>query len=123
MTFDPVAFAAYQVFDESGAMERVDGDRGLLKELFDLFFTDAEARLIELQSTAGSGNGPDLQAKAHSIKSALGNIGAQRAAQVAAYLERRGKESQFADAPSAATYLRESVAAFRAATEAWRTRG
>lgn len=84
--------------DLSKAMEVVDGDRRLLKELVGEFLVLFPKQLVELQEVITKRNNKQLERKAHSFKGAVCNFGAERAYSLAYELENLGKESRMDEA-------------------------
>ena len=78
-------------FDLNGALERVDQDKELFFELFEMFFEDYEAQAAAIRESIEQSSGKGLEESAHSIKSALGNIGAMKAFEMAYTLEKIGR--------------------------------
>lgn len=68
-----------------------DEDPGLFVEVVDLFLTDAQARLRELERALASGDVKLLERTAHSLKSASANVGALRFSKLCLEIELRGR--------------------------------
>ena len=66
-------------FDIAVAMERVDGDLELMKELAGLFLGECPQRMAEVRQAIDRKDGPGLQRAAHYLKGSVGNFGARRA--------------------------------------------
>jgi CheY-like chemotaxis protein len=78
-------------FNRSDLLERTGHDVGLLRELTDLWRTDAERLRADLHSAIDDGNAAALCSVAHTLKGAVGNFGANVAMAAAARLEALGK--------------------------------
>ena len=66
-------------FDMAAALERVDGDLELMKELAGLFLGECPRRMAEIRQAIDVRDGPALQRAAHYLKGSVGNFGARRA--------------------------------------------
>jgi PAS domain S-box-containing protein len=77
------------------ALERVGGDRQLLRELGDICLANIPGWLGDVRSALASRDGPRLRRAAHSIKGAVASIGGEEAAATAARLEERGRANLF----------------------------
>ena len=81
-------------FDLSRALEAVDGDTLLLKELVDEFIEEIPRQLADLKAELVAHNAYQVERKAHSLKGAVGNFGADQAFSLAYELENRGREDR-----------------------------
>lgn len=79
-------------FLEQEALERLLGDRELLKELIESFLRSAPPIIAQIEEAVTSGNTAQIDFQAHTLKSALSSLGASHAAELAYSLERMGKE-------------------------------
>lgn len=77
------------------ALERVGGDRELLRELIEVFLNVAPTWLAELRRAAERREAPAVRRLAHTFKGSLGQFGAEVAAAVASRLEAMGLEADF----------------------------
>jgi len=84
--------------DLSKAMEAVDGDSELLKELVAMFIDDYPRQMEEIQNAIEEKNSDCLTRTAHSLKGAVGNFGAKKQYDLAYQLEMIGKEERMNDA-------------------------
>jgi signal transduction histidine kinase/CheY-like chemotaxis protein/HPt (histidine-containing phosphotransfer) domain-containing protein len=84
--------AASLTWDRSKALERVDGDESLLRELVEIFLVESARQLASLQHAISTGNLKEIERTAHSLKGELGYLGLAGAAQKAKDLERMGRE-------------------------------
>ncbi len=87
---EPVEPAATgsEIWNRSGAIERLIGDEDLLKRLLVMFMDEFPRRLAELVQTTEDHNFADLHAQAHSLKGVTGNLGAEKIHHLAARLEK-----------------------------------
>jgi signal transduction histidine kinase/HPt (histidine-containing phosphotransfer) domain-containing protein len=86
---EQMAAAALPV-DTTALMGIVDGDKGLLTELGQLFLEDYPIQMTELRKAIDGGDAGQLERTAHSLKGALGTIAASNARTLAYELERMG---------------------------------
>ena len=102
-----------KVFDFEAAINRVEGDEELYRELFDLFLSDCDETLATIRSGIEAGNHTQVERTAHSIKSSLGNLGGMRAFDAALKLEMAGKSmGQQGDESALFATLEAEVSAF-----------
>ena len=109
-----------EVLDFAAAMDRVDNDTDLFFELIDMFFEDYESSLATLQAAVSGQLFGEIEAGAHAMKSALGNLGGMVAYEAAFELERAGRESIADDLTAKLQAFEAAVAAFQGAAEAKR---
>lgn len=100
------------VFDSVAALGRMENDREFLAELVDIFAADFPAALVQLQGAWKEGNGRVLAERAHSLKSALGNLGAMQAVEVARSLEVLGNSESAEGVAELIQKFHEAVEAF-----------
>src|SRR5262249_6831686 len=79
-------------FDLAAALERVDGDVELMRELAGLCRGGCPQRMAEIRRAIAQRDGPGLQHAAHSLKGSVGNLAARQAFEAAGRLERDGRE-------------------------------
>jgi HPt (histidine-containing phosphotransfer) domain-containing protein len=75
----------------SEVMERLDGDREFLLELATEFLASFEVSWERLKGAVQRGEYGEVDFQAHTLKSALGNLGAVGAAEICGELERIGR--------------------------------
>ncbi len=66
------------IIDLKDGMERVQDDKELLLELFDIFTEDFQRKYPLMQAAYNKGDGAAFQMLAHGFKGATGNISARR---------------------------------------------
>jgi HPt (histidine-containing phosphotransfer) domain-containing protein len=88
------------VFDKDAVMERVDGDTELLFSLIEILESDLREKLPAIGAALDAGDMKTASETAHSLKSALGNLGAMVAHGIALSLERAGRDGNVAQAES-----------------------
>lgn len=93
--------AADQVFNLSEALERVGGDKELLKEIAEIFKEDYPHQLKQIRDGIAGGDAHLVERASHSVKGSAGNFGAQRVYDAAYRLEVIGKEGKMEEAEGA----------------------
>lgn len=95
MTDEPHRYERYPILHVAVALERMDSDQDLYREIVHLFYEDTPDQMAELRKALES---DDMQAavrRVHSIKSSAANVGAERLVAVTAELERVGRRKEF----------------------------
>ena len=82
-------------FDMAAALERVDGDAGLLKELAGLFLDECPQWMAKIRQAIDQRDAAKLHQAAHSLKGSVGNFGARAAFEAAQRLETDGREQNW----------------------------
>ena len=110
---------ASEILDEAGLLDRVQGDRQLIKELFDLFKADCPRLIGEIRRALAAQDCKALELAAHSLKGVLGNFAAKSALETALKLERLarageldGTEAAFQDLEPQIEQLQSVLATF-----------
>lgn len=80
-----------QNFDKEGALARCDGDEDLLRELIQICIEDNEDKLKQIEAAGKTGDAAALQTAAHSMKSAMGNVGGMACHSILFELEKLGR--------------------------------
>jgi HPt (histidine-containing phosphotransfer) domain-containing protein len=96
--------AIQEAVDARELLERIGDEREFLAELVNTFRDDFPKQLEAMTIALNDGNATQLALAAHSLKGALSNLAAQRAAGLAAGVESAGKSG---DLPGAALGLRD----------------
>jgi two-component system sensor histidine kinase/response regulator len=86
--------------DRVAALRAVGGDQALLTDLARLFLEDCPERVADLRAAVASGDPAHVQRAAHAVKGSVGTFGARVARDLAAELERAGREGRLADMPA-----------------------
>ncbi len=81
-----------QQLDESLALSRVGGDRGLLCEVAELFLNDYPDMLEKLRTAVSARDASALEHYAHSLKGSVSTFGAKGAFDAALALEKKGAQ-------------------------------
>ncbi len=116
-TLDPAATgsaaepaAPLPSFDLASALERVDGDVELMKELAGLFLDDCPQRMAEIQQAILRRDTTGLRTSAHTLRGSVANFGAPAAAEAARRLETAGRDGDWGDVEPAWAALEEAIA-------------
>ena len=105
------------IFDAENALKRVDGDRELYSELVNIFFEEYSQMLENIREARRKGDGKKVQEVAHSMKSALGNLGAMRAFGLAQVMESNGTHGRIEMIDGNLKTLEEEVAKYKQLAE------
>ncbi len=101
--------------DRESLLKIVGQDEGLLRELAVLFLADKPRLMAEIQDSVTRGDCVKLDGAAHTLKGSVGNFGAPRAAQLAARLEKMGREKNLQGAAETFAELDKEIARVSAA--------
>ncbi len=96
-------------FDMAAALERVDGDIELMKELAGLFLDECPQRMAEIRQAITQSDAAKLANAAHTLKGSVGNFGAREAFEASRRLELIGHEQDWGRAEEAWTELEEAI--------------
>jgi HPt (histidine-containing phosphotransfer) domain-containing protein len=105
--------------DWGAALEKVGGDRELLRELVRLFLRQDPAPAAELRRAREAGDLAALQRVAHNLKSNMGTFGARSAHELALHVLQAGREGNLAGAEEACRALEQSLERLRPALAAF----
>ena len=100
---------ADRLLDWSDALELVEGDEELLRELIAAFLRDAPQRMAAIEQAVGSHDGAALRQAAHSLKGSMQAIGARAPAQLAWQLETIAANAQWANVDTALASLTQTM--------------
>jgi PAS domain S-box-containing protein len=100
---------AEEVLDRDALLGSVEGDMDLLKEILDQFGEDRSKLLSEIRSAISYGDAEALEHTAHTLKGALGALGAKRAFDAALRLEMMGRRGDLSRAGEASAELQEEI--------------
>jgi signal transduction histidine kinase/DNA-binding response OmpR family regulator len=78
--------------DRATVLGRLDGDEALLAEVVELFVAEAPGLLTAVAEAVASGDGKRIERAAHTLKSCVGQLGADRAHRLSQQLESAGRE-------------------------------
>ncbi|MFQ3592904.1 MAG: PAS domain-containing protein, partial [Gemmataceae bacterium] len=97
------------VYDLNEALDRCGGDRGLLRELIDLFLADMPQQLVNLQKAIDDQNPEIVYRLAHTLKGAVATFGAEPARLAALELELTSRTGQQAETLACLERLRQRL--------------
>ena len=100
------------------ALELMDGDAQLLRELLGLFFETAPLNIQKILSALEAGDTETLGRQAHSLKGSASSVGAQGLGQLARALEVCATDSDLVRAGSLARELGPALARLEEAVDA-----
>ncbi|MBW2005417.1 MAG: Hpt domain-containing protein [Deltaproteobacteria bacterium] len=103
------------IFDLSKALEVVDGDMELFKEIADLFQKNLPDNIAQIREAIANSDSNALNAAAHSLKGSVSNFGAKRAFEAAYRLEVIGREERLAEAGAGLSELEKELKDLEAA--------
>jgi HPt (histidine-containing phosphotransfer) domain-containing protein len=87
--------ASHRVFDAQAALDRVDGDRELLRNMVGVFAMQWRERLTEITRAAGCRDSAVVEIVANNLKQSLGSFAAWKASRIAQELEELGRKRSF----------------------------
>jgi len=90
-----------QVLNKEDALKRLAGDEDLWKEIIPMSMEDAPRYLTEIAKSLKTGNLDKARVSAHTLKSLMGNIGADEAHHFAYQTEYACRQEEKADATKA----------------------
>ncbi|HEU5116880.1 MAG TPA: response regulator, partial [Isosphaeraceae bacterium] len=96
-------------FDLSEALNRIDDDVELLKELAGLFLEDCPRRMGEIRQAITRQDASGLQEAAHTLKGSVSNFGAFDAVEAARLLEKLAREQKWGDVEAAWAKLQKAI--------------
>ncbi len=83
------------VFDSAAFLNRLGGDKDLVKEILEIFRDDVPCQISALKSALEQGDADLIHRQAHTLKGASANISASALQDVAFQLETAGKDGNF----------------------------
>ncbi len=95
--------------DKAKMLERIGGDRDLLKELAELFTAECPSMLSGIREAVRDMQADALQKAAHALKGSVGNFAAEAAVQAALKLEMMGRNRDMTQAPQALQELEREI--------------
>jgi HPt (histidine-containing phosphotransfer) domain-containing protein len=101
------------IIDLKDALERVQDDKELLLELFDIFIEDFSAKYAALKEACAKGDCAAFQMLAHGFKGATGNISASRMHANCTELDHRGKACDISDLSPKVEFLGQQFEEFK----------
>jgi len=101
--------------DEAELLDRVGGDRALLRELVGIFLDVSPGSLAELREAIDRGDAAALYRQAHTFKGMVGHFGAAEALEAARRLESLGRDGDLSGAGEVFATLERAVERLRPA--------
>ncbi len=98
-------------WDRAKALERLDGDESLLRELLKIFLEENPKQLASLQRALESADAESFERTAHTLKGELGYLGLTATAEKARELERLGEERNLHAAASVLLTFKAEISA------------
>lgn len=105
------------ILDIADALERIGGSEDLLRSLFDLFLSEYDNYVGNIDKAHATNNQDGLVRAAHTLKGALGTLAAGRARKQAEQLEHAAEAGEQARYPELIDDLKQALAAFKALIE------
>ena len=104
------ALPAKFVWEKTEALERLDGDEELLKELCQIFLQEYPALLQKLRKAVSENDAEGVQRTAHSLKGEVSYLGAPDATKTARSLEDMGHDKDLSQALKTFAVLERELA-------------
>lgn len=95
-------------------LNRVGGDKKLLRRMIQTFLRDSPQRLRDIRNAIQQKKGVQLGSLAHAFKGSLGIFGAEKAVQCCRRLQELGGRGSYAEATQVLDSLKEEIAQFEA---------
>ena len=102
------------IIDLKDALERVQDDKELLLELFDIFMEDFVGKYAALKEAQAKGDCAAFQMLSHGLKGATGNISARSMHENCIELDHKGKACDITDLAPKVELLGQQFEAFKA---------
>jgi signal transduction histidine kinase/DNA-binding response OmpR family regulator/HPt (histidine-containing phosphotransfer) domain-containing protein len=96
-------------FDPAAALDLVDGDETLLREMVAVFLDEAPRLLSGVENALAKQDLHSLERAAHALKGTVGSFAARRAYEAAKRVEEAAREGREVDAREAAVVLQEEM--------------
>lgn len=89
-----------QIVNKYLALQRLDSDEELYQEILTVFLEDTPIQLANLENAWSTRTLPEVLRLSHSLKSAAGNIGAERLSIASFGVEKAAKNGNIEDLPA-----------------------
>jgi HPt (histidine-containing phosphotransfer) domain-containing protein len=106
-------------FSVAAMVERLDNDEEIAREIAGIFVESSRQLYAELAGAVPQCNPELVRARAHSIKGSAGNIGATALQDLAAAMERAGRDGDLSEAERLLPELHANLEAVNAVLDAW----
>ncbi len=97
------------MIDWEGVLQRVGGDRDLMREVIEAFLEEVPASLRQLDEAIGQGQPSEVRRLAHTVKNALATLGAASSKDTAFELEQAGGDGKLSAAKDLLNKLESEV--------------
>jgi signal transduction histidine kinase/DNA-binding response OmpR family regulator/HAMP domain-containing protein len=111
-TVAPISSPARDIINLNEAFERMGGDRMLYVQLARIFKEESVELLERLKTAIANADASAVDATAHALKGALGNLAASAAKDHAHKLELLARDKRLSDAPRAFAELESAIRSF-----------
>jgi len=102
-------------FDLEATLKRLDGDRGLFRELIVYFLEDSPKVAEHLKASLRAGDAPASERAAHSLKGLTANVGSGPASILAGRMEESARKKDLATATELVDQLEQEMTRLTAA--------
>ena len=109
------AHRAKDIFDPQKALEVVDGDKDLFKEIALIFIKGLPQNTAVIRKAIAENNAQQVEHTAHSLKGSIGNFAAAMSYEASYRIERMGKDGNLEGARAALSRLEEELDKLQAA--------
>jgi signal transduction histidine kinase/HPt (histidine-containing phosphotransfer) domain-containing protein len=103
------------------ALERMDGDSDLLRDLLEMLLADLPAQIATMRGALQAGNTPALVAAAHNVTGSAGNLSALALQQLTQQVVQAGRANALAPVPDLLVQIEAREARLREAIARWTT--
>lgn len=106
-----------KIFDKAAVMDRLGNDTELLQELLQMLFSDIDQKIVSIKASISKDDFDGIEKKAHSLKSALGNLGADISHNYAFQIELAGRNATNENLENLIEAFSESIENFKEAVK------
>jgi CheY-like chemotaxis protein len=103
------ACVARDIINWDAALNQMEGDVDLLKEIAEMFLEESPELLDRMRQATAQGDSNALERAAHTIKGSVGNFAAKSAFEAAQRLERIGRDGDLSEAAEAYQVLEREI--------------
>jgi CheY-like chemotaxis protein len=114
---------AETALDREAVLKRMNHNRELIGQVVMCFQEDVSSIINTLREAMNRRDGAELSRTAHSLKEAVGTLGAKGAFQAALTMERVGEEGKLSETPSAFATLEQELQHFQRELAHWGLEG
>jgi HPt (histidine-containing phosphotransfer) domain-containing protein len=109
------ALDSLEVLNLDRALAQIEGDKGLLAEIFQIFRETEPQLLDEIRRAVSGSKSQSVAGTAHFLVSSLGQLGAQRASAAGKKLEKLAETGKMFEVPDALAELERELAQLKSA--------